>query len=126
MYLANETIKRALKKDHILAILVHVFKCTPQRTAKKAESLNELKKQVETSPTLLSTAEAVVELALVPPLPPPPPPPVTAVAMADDLKASNNGLTPPVQSSPIQPLQAATRANNSNVHWLYFHVKMLL
>ena len=44
IYLANETNKRAFKKDHIPKIRVHVFKYTPQRTTKKAALLDELKK----------------------------------------------------------------------------------
>ena len=73
IYLANETHKRAFKKNHITVILVHIFKYTPQRIAKKAELLDELKKQVETPPTLLTIVGAVAESAPAPLLPPPPP-----------------------------------------------------
>ena len=119
MYLANKTTKRTFMKYHTPVILVYVLKYTPQCTAKKTESLSELKKQVELSPTLLSTTGAVTESApVLPPLPP-----VTAVAVAGDLEASNNGLTLPFHAAPIQLLQATVRANNSNAHWLYFACK---
>ena len=110
MYLTNETKKRAFKKDHAIAILLHVFKYTPKRTAKKAELLDELEKQVEASPGLLPAAAGEALMLSLPPA-------VAAIAVAVDVEASP---TPPVQSSPIQPLQAAARTSDPNAHWLYF------
>ena len=48
VYLANDTHKRAFKKDRITMMRVYVFKYTPQCTANKVELLDKLKKQVET------------------------------------------------------------------------------
>lgn len=124
MYLANETKKRAFTKDHIAAILVNVFNHIPARTTKKAEMLDELNKQVETSPGLLQAAVAAAAAA---PLPPLPNPVVAAEAMAEDLVATDNApslpTTPTIPSPPVETFQAAASASNKNAHWLYFACK---
>ena len=123
MYLANETKKRAFTKDHIAAILVNVFNHIPARTTKKAEMLDEINKQIETSPGLLPAALAAAAALLLPL----PHPVLPAETVAEDLVTRDNAPllspTPPVPSSPMETLQATASASNQNAQWLYFACK---
>ena len=76
--------------------------------------MDELKKQVETSSTLLSTAGAVTESAPTPSLPPPPPPPGTRTnnSSAHWLYFACKDAVVTMQSS-LTPLELALRIYNT-------------
>ena len=54
MYLANKTKDRAFTKKLITAILVSVFKHIPARDARRNDLLDELNRQVQSSPGVLA------------------------------------------------------------------------